>query len=84
MPAVDQIDNHIPEKYTPAPLVKLLGVGQANIMLTIFKSKEKKSTPFSEFIRNASARDKKRVYSSVLKKATDRQLSVIHRAQAAK
>ena len=24
---VDQIDNHIPEKYTPASLVKLLGVG---------------------------------------------------------
>lgn len=53
-------------------------------MLTIFKSKEKKSTPFSEFIRNASSKDKKRVYSDVMKKATDRQLSVIKKAQAAK
>ncbi|MFT7688982.1 MAG: hypothetical protein ACI9FB_004348 [Candidatus Azotimanducaceae bacterium] len=50
----------------------------------MFKSKEKKSTPFSEFIRNASSREKKRVYSDVLKKATDRQLGVIQKAQAAK
>lgn len=45
-----------------------------------FKSKDKKSTPFSEFIRNASAGEKKRVYSDVLKKATDRQLEVVRKA----
>ena len=53
-------------------------------MLTIFKSKEKKSTPFSEFIRNASSKEKKRVYSEVMEKATASQLSVIHKAQASK
>ncbi len=53
-------------------------------MFTIFKSKEKKSTPFSEFIRNASSKEKKRVYSEVMEKATARQLSVIQRAQASK
>lgn len=34
-------------------------------------------TPFSDFIRNASSREKKRVYTEVLKKATDRQVRVI-------
>lgn len=48
------------------------------------KPKAKKSSPFSEFIRNASSRDKKRVYTDVLKKATDRQLDVIHKAQLVK
>ncbi|GMR16742.1 MAG: hypothetical protein BMS9Abin31_1115 [Gammaproteobacteria bacterium] len=37
------------------------------------KSKTVKSTSFSDFIRNASSGEKKRVYSDVLKKATDRQ-----------
>ena len=48
------------------------------------KSKTVKSTPFSDFIRNASSGEKKRVYSDVLKKATDRQLSIIHRAHSVK
>jgi hypothetical protein len=49
-----------------------------------FKKKLKKSSLFSDFIRNASSRDKKRVYSNVLRKATDRQLGIIRKAQAAK
>lgn len=31
------------------------------------------STPFSDFIRNASAAEKERVYMEVLKRATERQ-----------
>lgn len=50
----------------------------------MFKSKEKKSSPFSEFIRNASSGDKKRVYADVLKKASERQLDVIQKAQSVK
>jgi hypothetical protein len=38
------------------------------------------STKFSDFIRNASSRDKKRVYSDVLKKATEMQNETIKRA----
>lgn len=54
-------------------------------MFMFFKKKSKaSSTPFSEFIRNASSREKKRVYTDVLKKATDRQLGVIRKAHAAK
>lgn len=53
-------------------------------MFMIFKSKSKKSTPFSEFIRHASSREKKRVYSDVLKKASERQLGIIRKAHAAK
>lgn len=37
------------------------------------KHKTVASTPFSDFIRNASARTKKRVYDEVLRKATERQ-----------
>jgi hypothetical protein len=37
------------------------------------------STAFSNFIRNASAGEKKKVYTEVLKKATERQNAVIER-----
>ena len=46
-------------------------------MFTVFKSKPKTSTPFSEFIRNAKSDEKKRVYTDVLRRATERQLAVI-------
>ncbi|MGH8397971.1 MAG: hypothetical protein ACRETA_06970 [Gammaproteobacteria bacterium] len=42
-------------------------------MPSLPKSKPADSTPFSEFIRNASSAEKKRVYERVLKKATERQ-----------
>ena len=48
-----------------------------------FKKKTIKTTAFAEFIRSAPAGEKKRVYSDVLKKATDRQLDVIRKAQTA-
>lgn len=35
------------------------------------------STPFSDFIRNASSAEKKKVYTEVLKKATERQNAVV-------
>lgn len=38
-----------------------------------------KSTAFSEFIRKASSAEKKRVYTEVLKKASDRQNAVARR-----
>ncbi len=42
------------------------------------------STPFSDFIRNASAEEKGRVYMIVLEKATERQIAVLKKAAAAK
>lgn len=36
-----------------------------------------KETSLSRFIREASSADKKRIYSEVLRKATDRQLKVL-------
>ena len=43
-------------------------------MLTLLKKrKPADSSSFSEFIRSASSAEKKRVYSDVLKKATERQ-----------
>ncbi len=39
----------------------------------IFSKPKAASTPFSEFIRNASSREKKQVYERVLKRATERQ-----------
>jgi len=53
--------------------------------MSIFtKSKVIKSTRFSDFIRDASSKEKKRVYSDVMKKANDRQLGVIRRANTDK
>lgn len=52
----------------------------------LWKPKKKllPSTPFSEFIRNASSREKKKIYLDVLKKASDSQREVIERARARK
>jgi hypothetical protein len=47
-------------------------------MLTLFKKPQPVgSTRFSEFIRNASSSEKKRVYTEVLKKASERQNAVV-------
>lgn len=48
------------------------------------KSKAVASTPFSEFIRNASSAEKKRVYKRVLEKASESQNRVLNRAATAK
>ena len=48
------------------------------------KSKSVSSTPFSEFIRNASSAEKKHVYKRVLEKASESQNRVLARATAAK
>lgn len=48
------------------------------------KSKKLTSTPFSEFIRNASAADRKKVYTVVLKRATERQNRVIAESAVAR
>ena len=42
-------------------------------------SKDVSSTPFSEFIRTASSEDKKKVYSKVLKRASESQNEVLAR-----
>lgn len=41
-----------------------------------------RSTPFSEFIRNASSAEKKRVYTVVMRKATERQNRTLAEYQA--
>ena len=54
--------------------------------MSLFNTKPKikpvASTPFSEFIRSASAREKKRVYTQVMKKAIERQNRVLEQAEA--
>ncbi len=51
----------------------------------LFRNKPKKvaSTPFSEFIRNASSAERKKVYKDVLARATERQMRVLKEAEAA-
>jgi hypothetical protein len=46
--------------------------------MLFFKAKVVSSTPLSEFVRSSSA-EKKKVYSTVLKKASDSQNQVIAR-----
>ncbi|WP_238389903.1 hypothetical protein [Pseudoxanthomonas koreensis] len=55
-----------------------------HMLSRLFPSKPAKSSPFSEFIRTASAAEKKRVYADVLKKATERQNQVEAKARAKK
>ena len=40
-------------------------------------------TPFSDFIRNASSAERKKVYKDVLARATERQMRVLKEAEAA-
>jgi len=51
-----------------------------------FQTKPKKvaSTRFSDFIRNASSAEKKKVYKVVLARATERQKRVLKEVAAAK
>ena len=51
-------------------------------MFGISKTKTVASTPFADFIRAASAGEKKRVYERVLKKASERQNRVLAQAAA--
>jgi len=54
-------------------------------MFNICKKKNpNKSTEFSEFIRKAPSRVKKRVFTDVLKEATEEQKRVIQEAKTAK
>lgn len=50
------------------------------MIMSFFKSKELASTPFANFIRNASSEEKKKVYSKVLRRASESQNEVIARA----
>jgi len=54
--------------------------------MLIFRSKANKqgSTPISEFVRNASSREKKRVYKAVLEKATEEQKHLTQAARRAR
>ncbi|MCP8634019.1 hypothetical protein PUR31_07130 [Pseudomonas mosselii] len=50
--------------------------------MNLFKSRsEKVKSPFAEFIRNAKADEKKRVYTAVLVEATKRQNEIMVAAQ---
>ena len=53
-------------------------------MLFRSRLKTENSSPFSEFIRNASSAEKKRVYERVLKKATERQNRLLNAAVVTK
>ncbi len=46
------------------------------------KPKVLTSSPFSEFIRNASSAEKKRVYKRVLEKASESQNRILNQAPA--
>lgn len=48
-------------------------------MFPFRKPKPLGSTPFSDFIRNASAAEKKRVYTEMIKKVAARQNAILNR-----
>ena len=49
-----------------------------------YKVKDETATRFSDFIRNASSKERKQVYKGVLSRATERQKRLISEAEAAK
>ena len=49
-------------------------------MLTLFKKKPSKSSDFSEFMRNASAREQKRVFKKVIEESIKAQQATIDQA----
>lgn len=53
-------------------------------MFSRIKTKKVASTRFSDFIRNASSAERKKVYKDVLARATERQQRVLKEAAAAK
>jgi hypothetical protein len=51
------------------------------MMSSTKKLKTVKSTPFSDFVRNATFEEKERVYQDVMKKAWERQERIIEQAR---
>lgn len=49
-----------------------------------FRKSKRSSTPLSDFVRNASASEKKKVYVVALKKASDAQNKVVRHAATVK
>ncbi len=47
-------------------------------MKSTAKIKPKRSSTFSEFIRNVSSKEKKRVYTRVIKKSTEMQKMILN------
>ncbi len=51
-------------------------------MLTFLKSKKvRHSSPLSDFVRNASSEDKKKVYVEVMNRAIDEQRRIVDKAK---
>lgn len=75
-----------PTSGVPLAYNELMTLTLSNLLSMFFMRKPKPvaSTPFSEFIRNASAREKKRVYKQVLEKATESQNRILARIPSAK
>jgi hypothetical protein len=52
------------------------------LLRAIFSKKGRASSRFSDFIRKASSAEKKKVYTEVMKKATERQIETARKARA--
>lgn len=50
----------------------------------LFTKESKKDSEFSKFIREASSREKKKVFMDVLEKATEDQRKIMNKAQTTK
>ncbi len=48
-----------------------------NTMMTYLKKKSDKSSSFSDFVNNASSAEKKKLYRTVLEKASDSQKRIL-------
>lgn len=51
-------------------------------MLTIFKKNKVESTSLSDFVENTSSKDRKKIYTEVIKKASESQNQILKDAKA--
>lgn len=77
-------NERVAAKHHANALRRLLGLTYARAMRLFSQPKKVATTPFSEFIRNASSAEKKKVYKVLLERATVRQQRVLREAAATK
>ena len=79
---IDKIDNFVTEKYTPLSLRDALTLFWTGCYEMLGSTKKAiPSSAFSDFIRNASSAEKKKVYKKVIEKANLSQKTVLEQAR---
>lgn len=77
---IDRMTTTYPKNTIARPLKTFWACPRVDTMKLFSKSKPRTSSAFSEFIRNASSEEKKKVYTKVIERASERQNAVVSSA----